>query len=158
MPANPRPATVVFLAFSLSACSVEHELRSTRPAFGDAQRFLLSQWQDENGIIDVNAAMRANEQVRKMRALSDVNASTAGLTRNSWTWLGPGNIGGRIAALLVSSGGNMLAASVGGGLWSTTDGGATWKPVDDFMAYLAVTSLAADPTNTQTIYAGTGEG
>src|SRR6185295_6806499 len=34
----------------------------------------------------------------------------------------------------------------------------TWAALDDFMANIAVTSLAFEPGNPSTIYAGTGEG
>ena len=34
----------------------------------------------------------------------------------------------------------------------------TWTRIDDFMGNLAVSTLAQDPSNTQNIYAGTGEG
>jgi hypothetical protein len=52
----------------------------------------------------------------------------------------------------------MWAASAGGGVWHTQDGGATWTTVDDFLANLACTCIAMDPSNPLRIYAGTGEG
>ena len=42
--------------------------------------------------------------------------------------------------------------------WRSTNGGTTWTPLDDMMANLAVCSLVMDPTNSNVIYAGTGEG
>jgi Fibronectin type III domain len=78
----------------------------------------------------------------------------------TWTELGPGNIGGRTRALVIAPGdGNTIyAAGVAGGVWKTTNGGTTWVALDDFMANLAVNSLAMDPNNAGVIYAGTGEG
>lgn len=52
----------------------------------------------------------------------------------------------------------MLAASAGGGVWFTQNGGARWDPVDDFMANLAASCLAIDPSDPNLVYAGTGEG
>jgi hypothetical protein len=83
-----------------------------------------------------------------------------GLDSSRWTWIGPGNIGGRTRGLVVDPArpDRMWAASAGGGVWHTDDGGATWSPVDDFLANLACASLAMDPSQPARIYAGTGEG
>ncbi|HQR32233.1 MAG TPA: hypothetical protein PLK30_05820, partial [Blastocatellia bacterium] len=78
----------------------------------------------------------------------------------AWTSLGPGNIGGRTRAIVIhpTTPTTMYAAGVGGGVWKTTNGGANWSPISDLTANLAVNSLAMDPTNPNTLYAGTGEG
>ncbi|MDX6268978.1 MAG: hypothetical protein QOD28_201 [Acidobacteriota bacterium] len=78
----------------------------------------------------------------------------------TWDDLGPGNVGGRSRSLLVdpTNPNIMYTAGVAGGIWKSTDGGANWLPLDDFMANIAVTCLAFDPDNPNTIWAGTGEG
>ncbi len=79
----------------------------------------------------------------------------------AWSPLGPSNQGGRTRALLIhpTVPTTMYAGGVAGGVWRTTDGGGNWTPLSDLaMANLAVVSLAFDPTNPNTIYAGTGEG
>ncbi|MGH9802500.1 MAG: WD40/YVTN/BNR-like repeat-containing protein, partial [Blastocatellia bacterium] len=78
----------------------------------------------------------------------------------SWTSLGPGNVGGRTRAIVINptTPTTMYAAGVAGGVWKTTNGGGIWLPTADLMANLAVNSLAIDPTNPNTLYAGTGEG
>lgn len=80
--------------------------------------------------------------------------------RAGWTELGPGNIGGRTRALLLDSFDTtrMFAAGVAGGVWRSTDAGASWQPTDDLIGSLAVCSLVMDPTDSDTLYAGTGEG
>jgi hypothetical protein len=85
---------------------------------------------------------------------------TAGIAATRWQWLGPGNIGGRTRAIVIhpQEPQRMLAASAAGGVWFSANGGARWDPVDDFMANLAVSCLAIDPTNPNLVYAGTGEG
>jgi hypothetical protein len=87
-------------------------------------------------------------------------ARTAGMNLHAWQALGPGNVGGRTRALIVhpNNANTMWAGSAGGGVWRTDDGGDQWTPVDDFMANLAVCSMAIDPNNPNIIYAGTGEG
>ncbi len=99
------------------------------------------------------------EQLRKSPV-----AKTSGITMN-WTERGPKNVGGRTRAIMVDPNDatkkTVFAAGVNGGIWKTTDitlTNPTWTPVNDFMTNLAVTTLAYDPTNTMTMYAGTGEG
>ncbi|MHB1686873.1 MAG: FlgD immunoglobulin-like domain containing protein [Ignavibacteriaceae bacterium] len=78
----------------------------------------------------------------------------------SWTQLGPGNIGGRVRAIVVSPSdpNTVYIGSVSGGIWKTTNGGTSWFPLDDHMNNLAVCSMVMDPKNPNIIYAGTGEG
>jgi photosystem II stability/assembly factor-like uncharacterized protein len=147
---------------------------------------LLKQARGDDGGIPPNALARAVTQLKTLRAKAPARARVAGLPVDGavtplalvgaapgplvpglaglapqrWQWLGPGNIGGRTRAIVVHplKTQRMLAASAGGGLWFTENGGARWDPVDDFMANLAVSCLAIDPTDPETVYAGTGEG
>lgn len=117
--------------------------------------------QDENGVIQPDGLQRAHEHMAQMRAGDPrPEAPAAGITRGQWQSLGPGNIGGRVRALLIhpTQPDRMWAGSVSGGIWYTDDGGARWDPVDDFMGNLAVSTLAMDPTDPDLIFAGTGEG
>lgn len=87
---------------------------------------------------------------------------TAGLnpSHTGWSSLGPGNIGGRTRSIVPhpTLHNTMWIGSVGGGVWRTDNAGTIWAPVDDLMANLAVTCMVMDPTNSNIIYAGTGEG
>ena len=85
-------------------------------------------------------------------------------TRLEWTELGPNTIGGRTRAILVDPNDNtnkaLFAAGVSGGLWKTNDitvATPTWQKIDHTWDNIKITSLASDPTNSQIIYAGTGE-
>jgi hypothetical protein len=86
--------------------------------------------------------------------------AAAGISPTSWTWLGPGNIGGRVRSLVIdpTTPSTWFAGSVSGGIWRTTNSGDNWAPVDDFMANLAVSTMVMHPGAPGTIYAGTGEG
>jgi photosystem II stability/assembly factor-like uncharacterized protein len=123
--------------------------------------FRFRQRVSEDGTIPSNALMRAKQAVDVMRARAKIkkppSIEDAGIW--NWEWLGPGNIGGRIRAILISPDNPniMWIGSVSGGIWRTDNAGAWWYPVDDFMANLAVTSLVMDPTNHNILYAGTGE-
>src|SRR5205814_2114581 len=84
----------------------------------------------------------------------------APITRAGWRWLGPDYIGGRVRSLIIdrTNPSKMFVGSVSGGIWRSDDAARSWRPVDDFMANLAVTAMAMDPTNPNIMYAGTGEG
>jgi hypothetical protein len=132
----------------------------------EAARLRFLQDRNENGNIPNNALIKAAEQAEKLRTEPmpgtppNDSPSAANIDRSLWTWRGPGNVGGRIRSIAIHPTNRqvMWAGSVGGGIWKTTDGGASWQPLDDFMANLAVSTLAIDPTNPNVLYAGTGEG
>ena len=98
------------------------------------------------------AIMQRKEIVRQTRALARA------VPNNGWKALGPGNIGGRTLAIYIdpNNTSHLIIGTAGGGIWNSTNGGQSWTAVNDFMASLAVSSLAEDPT-TGTLYAGTGE-
>ncbi|MBI2864351.1 MAG: VWA domain-containing protein [Chloroflexi bacterium] len=128
---------------------------------GEAVAFRLLQLQDANGFIPSDGLSKAAQHLKAMQgAQREDKPSPANLVRDGWAWLGPGNIGGRVRSILVhpSTPATMWLGSVSGGIWKTTDGGASWQPLDNFMANLAVSTLAMHPTNPDIIYAGTGEG
>ncbi|MSP49806.1 MAG: hypothetical protein EXQ95_10845 [Alphaproteobacteria bacterium] len=84
----------------------------------------------------------------------------AGLDSTRWSSLGPANIPGRVRAVVVhpSDGNRIWVGAVSGGIWYTADGGSSWRPLNDFQSNLAIASLVIDPSNTNVLYAGTGEG
>ena len=115
-----------------------------------------------DGRIRPDGLSRAHDQVKRMReaaASSAAMTAAAQLSRSGWRWLGPGNVGGRVRALVVSPANpdTIFAGGIAGGIWRTDDGGDSWWPVDDFMANLAVSALAINPRNPHEMYAGTGE-
>lgn len=77
-----------------------------------------------------------------------------------WTALGPGNIGGRIRAIIVhpTDPNTLWIGATSGGIWKSVNGGAQWAPLDDFMASLAIGCMAIEPGDPNVLYAGTGEG
>ncbi|MBD2700232.1 DUF11 domain-containing protein [Spirosoma sp. BT702] len=81
-----------------------------------------------------------------------------------WQERGPSNIAGRTRALMFDLNDparkKVWAGSLSGGLWYTndiTDANATWTPVSDTWENTVITALAADPSNPQVMYAGTGD-
>ncbi len=119
-------------------------------------------WRDENGQIPEGALAKASAQRAANLELfqAEGDSAKAALLPSDWVSRGPVNVGGRTRSLLIdpTNPQRIFAGSVGGGLWRSTDGGSHWSPVNDFLANLAVCSLAFDPQNPQTMYMGTGEG
>jgi photosystem II stability/assembly factor-like uncharacterized protein len=144
----------LFAAPFLRAQEPDEEEREN-PAERARLRFLQRR-DDTNGILP-DALLNAKKSVDRMRANGGA-AEDAGLW--NWEWLGPGNIGGRIRAILIhpANPNIMWIGSVSGGIWRSDNAGGSWYPIADFMANLAVTSIVMDPTNNAVMYASTGEG
>ena len=136
--------------------AVENEEEASNA--GEALKWRNLSLMDENGLIPPDGLMNADKQMDAMRAQQD--ASGKAITSGAWTWLGPGNIGGRVRSIIIhpTDTNIMWAGSVSGGIWKTTNGGTTWAILDDFMSNMAVSTMVIDPTNPNILYAGTGEG
>ncbi len=90
----------------------------------------------------------------------------------AWTSIGPsptnagqipggGPVAGRVYAVVPdptdSTGNTIYVGAAMGGVWKTVNKGTTWTPLTDMQASLAVTAIVLDPTNTQHVYAATGD-
>jgi len=150
--AGPLPARPV---------STEIDTDGPRPDHpGEAVLFRRLSLQDEKGEIPLDGLMRGVAQAKAMIRSAATAPSGGGIGRMTWTWLGPGNIGGRIRSIAISptNASAIWIGSVSGGIWHSTNGGTTWQVVDDFMANLAVSTLIMNPVTPSIMYAGTGEG
>lgn len=148
-------ALFAIAAACTTATAPKHVERTRRPARDGADEFQRMIWSDENGRIPADGFRRAIEHVAHMP-----RAHAAGVSRNAWTSLGPGNIGGRITTILVHpTDPNLIwVNNPGGGMWKSTNAGATFQPVNDFLANLAVSAMAVSPADAKVMYAGTGGG
>jgi hypothetical protein len=85
------------------------------------------------------------------------------LNANTWTNLGPSPIGsfanGRVMAIAPDpTDANVIyLGASSGGVWKSTNAGTSWVPLTDNQPVLTTGSLAIDPTNHLTVYAGTGD-
>ncbi|MEZ5426657.1 MAG: hypothetical protein R2747_10355 [Pyrinomonadaceae bacterium] len=145
----------------------EREARGDQP--DEAAKFRRLQMLDEKGEIPIDGLLKARRQMDRMAAFQRAKAAAAGekeglevagLAPGDWTWLGPGNAGGRVRSIVIdpNNGNNMWVGGVGGGIWRTSNAGTSWQPVNDFMANLAVSTMVINPNNSTILYAGTGEG
>ncbi len=87
------------------------------------------------------------------------NARTSNQTIfDNTTELDMPNIGGRVRSTLVDEdNGIYLTAPSGGGLWNFATDGSSFSPLDDFAAFMPVTSIAQNPLNKQQVIIGTGD-
>lgn len=135
------------------SAQLKREPRPDSP--NEAAYFYWRQRISEDGKWPDRALLRAKEQRDLMLSLDG-----GGISAGSWTWLGPGNVGGRLRAIIIhpTQTNTMWAASCGGGIWKTVNGGTSWFPLDDFLPAIGVNSMAIDNANPDVLYAGTGEG
>lgn len=120
----------------------------------EAVKWIIEQRKSATGSIPPDWRATALKQIEKN------NLKPFGTEDFSWTAHGPGNIGGRIRAMVIhpTDTNTIFIGAASGGVWKTTDGGASWAPLKDLMENLAVNALCMDPANPDILYAGTGEG
>jgi len=104
---------------------------------------------------DVFAKKTKDEATDEPKALMS-DATLSGL---EFRLIGPSYNSGRIVDFAVQPDKTQViyVATASGGIWKTVNNGTTWSPIFDSEASYSVGCLAMDPTNYQTIWAGTGE-
>lgn len=74
--------------------------------------------------------------------------------------MGDGPVAGEVTDIAIDPSGasdqTIYISTNDGGIWKTTNAGSTWTPLTDGQLSLSMGSVAIDPSNTQTVYAGTG--
>ncbi|PRY31065.1 putative repeat protein (TIGR01451 family) [Spirosoma oryzae] len=134
----------------------------------DTLRFLLEQEQQrlKDPALDRVPYERLEEarQQTLKRSANNAAQTQSAIPNVTWQERGPSNDGGRTRAILFNpsdaSHKKVWAGSLMGGLWYTndiTDPKATWTQVSESWANSTITALAADPSNPQIMYAGTGD-
>ncbi len=83
------------------------------------------------------------------------------VTINGFRWrnVGPANFAGRVAdiAAIPSPSKTFYVAAAAGGIWKTTNAGTTFRPIFDNQRVVAMGALAIAPSDTNQVWAGTGE-
>src|SRR5712691_1523782 len=151
-----RSARVLLLLFLVSACS-HHGPKARDDEPDSADRYYAIK---RSGTADPQRAYAiARARMRRMQQVSTAVDSSSNASL-AWTFLGPGNIGGRTRTLVIdgTDPSVMYAGGVSGGVWKTVNAGARWEAIGDLLANLAVNSLVMDPRDHNVLYAGTGEG
>jgi Sortilin, neurotensin receptor 3, len=93
------------------------------------------------------------------RLVSAQTLDSATVAGFRWRTVGPANFMGRLSdvAGIPSPSKTMFVAASGGGIWKTTNNGVTWRPVFDDKSIIAMGMLAIAPSDTNIVWAGTGE-
>jgi SdrD B-like protein/type IX secretion system substrate protein len=100
-------------------------------------------------------------RMKQYRSGLSVQAAAGG----SWTQLGPavvpsgGGGEGRVNVIAIDPSNTAVvwAGTASGGLWKSTNSGSTWSTGTDNFGTLGISSIAFDPTNSNTMYVATGD-
>ena len=126
-----------------------------------SKEYIRSWDADDNDRLPTSTQKLQADIKRKQLATDNINglAKAAGIRQNNWTYLGPGNVGGRIRAIVFDprNSNRFFIGAATGGIWLTTNAGQTFTPVAEFSGNLAIGAMAIDPINPNNVYAGTGE-
>ena len=92
-------------------------------------------------------------------ALSAQTVDSTVLAAFRWRNVGPANFGGRVSDVvgIPFPSKTFYVAAAGGGIWKTTNAGITFRPVFDNQRVIAMGMLAIAPSDTNQVWAGTGE-
>jgi photosystem II stability/assembly factor-like uncharacterized protein len=160
----------VFLVSAVGATAGDPDARQ-QPGEGPSIDALRSAWfygqrAYPHRYVPARAWEKASEQRDAMEA--EALARHDRTTTFTWKLIGPKPIdtpytdpivAGRVTATAIdyTSTSTVYLAGAQGGVWKTTNAGTTWAPITDRERSLAIGSLAIDPLNHLTVYAGTGE-
>ena len=94
-------------------------------------------------------------------ALAQVSAplDSATLAAFRWRSVGPANMSGRVTDVegIGSPSKTFYVAAAAGGIWKTTNNGTTFRPLFTNERVISIGDIAIAPSDTNTIWAGTGE-
>lgn len=78
---------------------------------------------------------------------------------NSWEFVGPVNIGGRITDIEIPSNeaDTYYVGAASGGIFKTTDAGSSWTPIFDEQEMLSIGDIEISEVDNDVIWVGTGE-
>ena len=116
--------------------------------------FLAACW---SGTLSGAASRALHAQLAAAPAHPALDSAT--LAGFRWRTVGPANFEGRVSDIagIPSPSKTFFVSSVAGGIWKTTNGGTTFRPVFDDQRVIAMGALAIAPSDTQQVWAGTGE-
>ena len=145
--------------------SLDPELIRNPDSIPKLDRPDMAALQDYYQILDPNEKRIPTERLRQGRQQAFALQSRKSSLPNTMEWQNiSSDMGGRTRTLMWDpndEGGNKVwAGAVTGGLWynnNITDPASTWQTVSDVWPNLSISSIAHDPNNAETLYAGTGE-
>lgn len=152
-----RSVGILFLAFAAFACTRSHR-QTTPPEWEGGKPYETFFMQraypaDQFPVEAYLSGMQAATRAAYLRS-----ARPPGFDE-PWENPIPPNFSGRVNAVAVHPNNESIiyAGLASGGLFKTMDGGNSWFPIFDDQAYLAIGSIALDPSNPEIVYVGTGD-
>jgi uncharacterized protein (TIGR03437 family) len=179
-------AALLGLAVISAGCNLLRETAESRPGVAENIRGRNNWFYEQRAYpkktIPWGARLKAVEQMdRELARLRAEGTESANFNPNlAWTSLGPepigniigrfpvtfgtprGAVSGRVQCIALhpqyngASNQTVYIGTTQGGLWRSTNNGANWTPLTDDQPSLAIGDIMIDPSNPNTIYAGTG--
>lgn len=106
-----------------------------------------------------NALMEKNQLRLTYEETTIPNFTWVSLGPTPGAYFGYGNISSRIVTGTYDPNNPNIIyiGPANGGVWKSTDNGLTWNPLTDNEVSMAMGAIVVDPTNSNIVYAGTGE-
>ncbi len=106
-----------------------------------------------------NTDLRSDLYYKAMEQTMAMEKSGLKSGQDTWTLVGPTNIGGRVTDIeMPSNDQNMIyLAAASGGIFKSTNLGTNWTPIFDNAVALAIGDMDISKTNPDVLYVGTGE-
>jgi photosystem II stability/assembly factor-like uncharacterized protein len=159
---NILPAALIIIAGIYTSLTYKGEVSTSHPMLSrvtlpKGPGYLPTDWMDRQRTFP-NGGIKTDVYLQAVRQARDLHAA-AGRSDYSWVFAGPTNIGGRITDIEIpgESFNTVFVAAASGGILKTTNNGASWTNVFSGQATIPVGDIAIDNTNTDLMYAGTGE-
>lgn len=137
------------------------DVKNTKPFM--RQWWFYEQRSYPNDFVPEDAYDKALNEREQLR----VNYSEENIPDFAWVSLGPtpgayfgyGNISSRIVTGTYDPNNPNIIyiGPANGGVWKSTDNGITWTPLTDNQVSMAMGAIVVDPSNSNIVYAGTGE-
>lgn len=126
------------------------------------QRWFFEQRAYPNNFIPENAyanAMNQRDELRQQNSDRMLNVNWVSLGPTPGYYFSYGNISSRVVtgAFHPATPSTIYIGPANGGVWKSTDSGINWTPLTDDQPSMSMGAIAIDPTNPNTVYAGTGE-
>ncbi len=117
----------------------------------------LSRWFRILPLTAASLAAPLSAQVSSPGSGSTLDSAT--LAGFKWRNVGPANFGGRVTGIagIPSPSRTFYVATAASGIWKTTNAGTTFDPVFEHEPVSSMGAIAIAPSDTNTVYAGTGE-
>lgn len=156
------PAALIIIAGIYTSMTYNGEVSTSHPMLSRVSQpkgpgYLPTDWMDRQRTFPYGG-IKTDVYLQAVRQARDLHAA-AGRSDYSWVFAGPTNIGGRITDIEIpgESFNTVFVAAASGGILKTTNNGASWTNVFSDQATIPVGDIAIDNTNTNLMYAGTGE-